>query len=154
MKILKVTLLVVWVLSTVFFILGFLTPLDFSHKWLLYVTFLLSFNGMFLLSFLLADFINFNKNRAMIALVCSLLLMGTYYFYPSVGSGWQTKQVLYRQINNPQNRIVFQEEQLGTFGTNHRVIKVINITPLFVWNIPMKNVQADSTWLEVNEQIQ
>jgi hypothetical protein len=153
MKILKVILLGIWVLCIPLFILGFLTPLDFTYKWILYFTFMISFNGIFLLSFLLTDFIKFKINRAIIAFVCSVLLMLTYYFYPSYGTGWQTQQILYRQKDNPDNMIVFQEEQLGSFGTNHRVIKIINITPLFEWKIPMQKVQADSTWVEVNERI-
>jgi hypothetical protein len=153
MKILKIILLVIWVLSTTLFIIGFLTPLDFKQKWILYFTFLIFFNGIFLLSYLLADFIKLRINRIIITFVCSLLLMATYYFYPTYGTEWQTQQILYRQKSNPDNMIVFQEVQLGSFGTNHRIIKIINVTPLYEWKIPMQKVQADSSWLEVNERI-
>lgn len=154
MKIYKIGLLTLWVLCTVIFIMGVLTPLDFTHPMIMYVTFFISFNGIFILSFLLTDFIHIKKNKVLFGFVGSIALMLAYALSPNFGSGWKTQEILYREKNNPDNVIVFQTEDLGAFGVNRREAKIIKITPLFTFTTVLKKERViGDEWVRVNELV-
>lgn len=72
----------------------------------------------------------------------------------SFGSGYKTQDILYRQIDNPNNRIEHVWEDIGAFGYNKTYQKVIRITPLFEWRVNTDPRNLDkSSWKEVNEYV-
>jgi len=154
MKAYKIGLLTLWVLCTVIFVIGVLTPLDFTHTMIMYVTFFISFNGIFILSFLLTDFIYIKKNKVLFGFFASVTLMLAYALSPQFGSGWRTQEILYREKDNPDNIIAFQTEDLGAFGINRRDAKIIKITPLFTFTIVLKKDRViGDEWVRVNELV-
>lgn len=151
MKLAKIILLIFWVCCTTLFVIGTLTPLSFTHRFILYFTFFIAFNGIFALSYLLTSFISLKANKVLFAFVASLALILTYEFYPRLGSGWETKDVLYRQKTNFENVIAFQRNDLGAFGYDHRIVKIISVTPLFHWVTELKKIEVNEEWIEVKE---
>lgn len=153
MRLLKVVLLTLWVVATTLFIVGSLTPLEFRSNYVGYASFFIAFNGAFLLRFLLTNFISFKPSRALIALLLSLILAGTYTYLPGVNQDWKTQEILYRQKNNPDNVIAFQMEDKGKYGYGHRTVKMIRITPAFDWITELTKVKVNNDWVKVNEYV-
>lgn len=153
MKLAKISILIIWICCAALFVVGALTPLSFTNRYLLYFTFFIAFNGIFALSYLLTSFISLKPNKVLLALVASLALMATYEWYPKSGSNWETKEVLYREKSNLENVIAFQRNDLGAFGFDHRTVQIIAITPLFQWIKVLKKIEVNDEWVEVNEQV-
>jgi hypothetical protein len=152
MKIAKILFLILWLVCTVIFIIGVLTPLDFNHRYIMYFTFFIFFNGVFSLGFFLTNFIHPKINNVLVAFLGSLMLIGSYEFLPSFGSGsgWQTQDILYKQKENSKNIIAFQMNDLGAFGYDYRTVKILQITPLFKLVSELKKVEVNNEWEEVN----
>lgn len=153
MKTVKFFLLGIWVFCTTVFLLGVLTPLDFTHPSILYATFFIAFNGVFYLSYLLTDFISLKWNRALMGLLCSIALMTAYALFPKFGSGWKTQEIVYRKVSSPGDVVVLQMEDAGILGYNKRYAKVIKVTPLFFWVTELKKVEDEEGWVRVDEYV-
>lgn len=153
MKTVKFFLLGIWVLCTTVFLLGVLTPLDFTHPFIMYFTFFIAFNGMFYLSYLLTDFIGLKWNKVLMGLLCSAALMTAYALFPKFGSGWKTQEIVYRKVSSPEDVIVLQMEDAGVLGYNKRFVKVIKATPLFFWVTELKKAEDQDGWVRVDEYV-
>jgi hypothetical protein len=150
MKVVKIVFLILWVLCALVFIIGVLTPLDFNHRYIMYFTFFILFNGIFSLGFLLTSFIHPKINNMIVAFLGSLILIGSYEFYPSLGKGWETQDILYKQKSNGKNVIAFQMNDMGAFGYDYRTVKILQITPLFQLVSELKKVEVNNEWEKVN----
>lgn len=150
MKLAKIVCLILWVVCTAVFIIGVLTPLDFNHRYIMYFSFFIFFNGAFSLGFLLTSFINPKINNIIVAFVGSIILISSYEFYPSLGKGWVTQDILYKQKSNGNNVIAFQMNDLGAFGYDYRTVKILQITPLFQLVSELKKVEVNNEWEKVS----
>ncbi|MBX9853152.1 MAG: hypothetical protein K2X86_15520 [Cytophagaceae bacterium] len=156
MKVLKTIILILWVVLTTIFILGALTPLEFVSPVLMYASFLVTFNGLFALRFLLTDFISLKLSKVFLSLTVSLAIAFTYAFLPKLNNEWKTQEILYRHKSYSQDVIAFQMESLGQ-GYDHRTVKIEKFTPIFNYVTELKNAEATAAagndWIKVNEYI-
>lgn len=155
MKIFKILFLLIWILSTTIFLIVFLTPLEFINKYLLFFTYLISFNGALTLRFLLTSFISFKWDKFLFGLILSLILFFSIYFFPGMNPDWQTKEILFRNRYNPETVIMHQEIEQAEGLKERRLIKLTPVTPFFNWVTEVKTViNIDETeWEKIDEEV-
>ena len=156
MKVFKTVFLVLWVILTSVFILGALTPLEFTSPILMYGSFLVAFNGLFAIRFFLTDFIRLKLAKVLISLIISVSLVCTYAFLPQINNTWETDEILYRNKNYPDDIIAFQLDPRGQYGYERRTVKIEKFTPLFNYITELKYEEvmaANDPWIKVNKNV-
>ena len=152
MKAIKIVLLLIWVVSTAVFVLGFLTPLEFASKYYLFSSFLISFNGAFALPWMLTSFVSLKLNRMLFSLLLSLTLLIGIYNFPGLNPDWQNTQVLFRDRSDSTITILNQKIERENGFIQQRNIQVIPATPIFNWVKEVKTIvnMDENKWVKVD----
>ena len=69
------------------------------------------------------------------------------------GTGWKTQTILYKSKTNPNDRIEYQVEAMGAFGSEERIVRLKKWW-IFdsVYDIDTNTINK-SDWIEVNEYV-
>jgi len=151
MKFVKIILVIFWVISTTLFAVGSLTPLEFRSKVIAYVCFFIAFNGVFSIRYLLTSFIALKTDKVIIVFLISLILAATYTYLPGFNEDWRTQEIMYRERDKNENVIAFQMISKGGSNYDHRIVKMIRVTPFFDYVIEIPKVIVGNDWIKVNE---
>lgn len=153
MNFLKILLLLLWIICTAIFVLVFLTPLEFTNKYLLFSSFLIAFNGIFFLKFLLTSFVSPKWNKIFLGFIISITLLLSFYLFPGFYPQWETENILFHDKKDSSIVVVRQKVESIDGLSNQRIIKIVPITPYFNWVTEVKTiVNMDETrWRRVSE---
>jgi hypothetical protein len=151
MKFIKIILVILWIISTTLFVVGALTPLEFRSSIIAYVCFFIAFNGVFSLRFLLTSFISLKTDKVIIVFLISVILAVTYTYLPGVKEDWKTQEIMYRERDKEDNVIAFQMVSKGGANYDHRIVKMLRVTPFFDYVIEIPKVKVGDDWIKVNE---
>lgn len=153
MKFVKIILVILWIISATLFVVGALTPLEFRSTILAYACFFIAFNGVFSLRYLLTSFISLKTDKVIIVFLISVILAVTYTYLPGVNEQWKTQEIMYREKNKQENVIAFQMISKGSANYDHRIVKMLRVTPIFDYVIEIPKVKEGDDWIKVNEFI-
>lgn len=147
------TLKIIWLIIVLFTFVELVSPLDYTDHITKYIV-----NALIVIGFISIVFNAKNKTHLIHFIIFGVYLLGISISFLiqtfSYGSEYKTQEILYREIKNPSNRIECVWSDVGAFGYNRTIHKVIQITPLFEWRTNTDTTNLDLTkWKEVNEYI-
>ena len=144
---------IIWLLLALVALLVIVSPLEYTYDVSYRIVNLVVLVGFITLVLSLKKSLHWIYSVVFGLFIVSVLikfLADTFSF----GSGYKTQDILYRQEDNPNNRIEYVWEDIGAFGYNKTYQKVIRITPLFEWRTNTNTSNLDkSSWKEVNEYV-